>query len=312
MNRVYIFMLFSFFIAFFLFYVLIPFLKKDNLTQYIREEGPKSHLVKAGTPTGGGIVFLIVPLFFIPFVKSKEFIFLYLAVLFNGLIGLIDDFAKSRKRKNLGLTAKNKILLQLLVTTILFVLYYRYLSFDVELGHFSIMLSPVLYFLLFLFIGVGTTNAFNLTDGLDGLLASVALPIFAAFLILGAVFVKDFSAIFIGMILAYLWFNSPKAGIFMGDTGSLALGGAVFSISVLGKFELLLAFLAAIPIIETVSVIIQVIYFKLSGGKRVFKMAPIHHHFELLGWSEAKIVFRFFIITVLFVIAGLLLYGGAR
>ncbi len=312
MNKQLLYIVFSFLVAFFAFRFLIPVLRKDRITQFIREEGPRTHLAKAGTPTGGGIVFLVLPLFFMPFIKSKEFVFLYLAVLFNGLIGMIDDFAKSKKRKNLGLSAREKLFLQLIVTIALFFVFRKYLTFELRFGNFSISLSSLLYFLLFLFIGVGTTNAFNLTDGLDGLLTSVALPIFSVFLILGGGFIKSFSAIFIGMLLAYLWFNSPKAALFMGDTGSLALGGAVFAICVLGKFEILLVFLAIIPIVETLSVIIQVLYFKLSGGKRVFKMAPIHHHFELSGWEETKIVFRFFIISVLFAITGLILFGGVK
>ncbi len=312
MNKAIIYIFFSFFASFILFYVLIPVLKKDKMTQFIREEGPESHLAKAGTPTGGGIVFLLVPLLFLPFIKSKEFAFLYLAVLLNGLVGAIDDFTKSRKRNNLGLTARGKIFLQILVTVILFFGFRKYLVFDVKFGALSIPLTSLSYFLLFLFMGVGTTNAFNLTDGLDGLLTLVSLPIFAVFLILGGVLIKNFSAIFMGMLLAYLWFNSPKAQLFMGDTGSLALGGAVFGISVLGKFEVLLVFLALIPILETLSVIIQVSYFKLTGGKRVFKMAPLHHHFELSGWEETKVVLRFFIISVLSALVGFLLFGGAR
>ena len=312
MANIALYILLSFAAAFLFFYVLIPTLKKDRMTQFIREEGPKSHLAKAGTPTGGGIVFLIIPALFIPIVKNEEFLFIYLSLLLNGLIGAIDDFAKVRKKNNLGLTARGKFILQLLVTSALYFLFAKHLTHYVSLGRFSILLPPFLYFLLFLFIGTGTTNAFNLTDGIDGLLTSVSIPIFAVFLILGGGFVKSFSAVSIGMLLAYLWFNSPKAELFMGDTGSLALGGAVFAISVLGKFEVLLAFLAVIPVIETLSVIIQVSYFKLSGGKRIFKMAPLHHHFELSGWNEAKIVFRFFIITVISSVIGIFIAGGAK
>jgi phospho-N-acetylmuramoyl-pentapeptide-transferase len=310
MNRYLIYGIFSFFIAFFLFLLLIPLLKKVKITQYIRTEGPKSHFKKMGTPTGGGIIFLIIPILFMPFLHDRKFFFLYLALLLNGMIGFIDDFVSIKKKESLGLTARGKIILQILVAILLYFVGKPFITYNIMVNNLTLNIGATAYFLLYLFIMVGSPNAFNLTDGIDGLSTIVSLPIFFSFALVGGIAIKSFSLIVIGMLLAYLWFNSPKASIFMGDTGSLAIGGLVAAISVLGKFEILLAFLAIIPIIETVSVILQVSYFKITRGKRIFKMAPVHHHFELSGWSEATIDFRFFIITVLFCITGLVVVGG--
>ncbi len=306
-----VFAVFSFLFAFVLFAIIIPLLRKDRFTQFIREEGPKSHFAKAGTPTGGGIVFLIVPVLFIPFVKDTRFALVYVTLLSVGLIGAIDDFMKFKNKQNLGLTVKAKLALEFTLFTLLYFLFRTHLQSGFILGPYYVSVPRSVYFLFFLFLGVGVSESFNLTDGLDGLLATVSLPIFASFLLLGSLFAREFSAIFIGILLAYLWFNSPRADIFMGDTGSHALGGAVFAISVLGKFELLLAFFAIIPLMEALSVIMQVSYFKLTKGKRIFRMAPIHHHFELSGWSESKVVFRFFIITAVSCLIAILLFGGA-
>ncbi len=302
--------IFSFIIAFVSFLILIPFLRKDRITQNIREDGPKSHFKKIGTPTGGGIVFLLVPLIFIPFLHGRRFLFLYFALLLNGLIGFADDFISIKKRESLGLSAREKLILQFLAAVILYLIGKPFITKNIIINNFVIDAGAIGYFLLFLFIMVGSVNAFNLTDGIDGLSTVVSLPIFLSFAIIGSVLIKDVSLIMFGALLAYLWFNSPKASIFMGDTGSLAIGGLVGAISVLGKFELLLAFFAFVPIVETISVMLQVSYFKITHGKRIFKMAPIHHHFELSGWSETKIDFRFFIITVVSCIIGLIILGG--
>ncbi len=310
MSKSFLYLILSFIFAFILFLIVIPLLRKDKITQHIREEGPKSHLTKSGTPTGSGIVFFIVPLLFIPFLYNGKVLFIYLAFLLNGAIGFIDDFLSVKKRVSLGLTARGKIILQIAVATALYFIGRPFITNNVTVGQYSVNIGPVGYFILFLFIMVGAPNAFNLTDGIDGLSSVVSIPIFMSFAFVGGIIIRSVSVIMIGILLAYLWFNSPKASVFMGDTGSLAIGGIVAAISVVGKFEILLAFFAIIPIIETLSVILQVSYFKFTHGKRIFKMAPIHHHFELSGWSEAKIDFRFFIITVLFCIVGLILSGG--
>ncbi len=305
-----LYLIIAFFLSFIFFFIAIPLLKKDKITQHIREEGPKSHFAKSGTPTGGGIVFLIVPLFFVSLFANKEFIFIYLSFLLNGAIGFIDDFMSVSKKRSLGLTARGKIVLQFAVAFVLYFIGRPLFSSTVSIGNFSLNIGNTGYFFLYLFVMLGSTNAFNLTDGIDGLSTIVSIPIFVSFAIIGGVLIKNVSFVMLGMLLAYLWFNSPKASVFMGDTGALALGGVVAAMSFVSKSEILLAFFAVIPVIEAISVILQVSYFKITHGKRIFKMAPIHHHFELSGWSEAQIDFRFFIITVLSCILGIIVNGG--
>lgn len=283
-------------------YYLIPFLQGKKFGQPIREEGNKEHYKKAGTPTMGGIaftfVFILVTLIFIPI--NKNIIFVILTTLAYGLIGFIDDFEKIAKGRNLGLNAKQKLILQFFVAFILITLQYFILDTNIalleipfidkplNLGIFSI---PILMFIL-----VGTINASNLSDGLDGLLASVSIPVFLA------IFVMSFnnnpeiaqaSIIFVGVLIGFLVFNANPASIFMGDTGSMAIGGAVVSMTIILNKPIYLIFLAGVYLMEAVSVIIQVFYFKKTGGKRVFLMTPIHHHFELKGHKETKIVAGF-------------------
>ncbi len=307
MGKLLLWLLVSFFLAILLFTEVIPLFKKEKITQFIREEGPKNHKIKRGTPTAGGIIFLIIPALFLPFYHSKVFLFLYLALLLNGLIGFIDDFKSNRRKESLGLSAREKIILQLLVAIFLFVFGKNLISTTTKLGSLAIQMSDTSYFILYLFVMIGATNAFNLTDGIDGLLGSVSIPMFFIFILIGGLATKTISSIVIGILLAYLWFNSPKASIFMGDTGSLALGGLFGAMGVINHYELLLPIIGIIPVIETLSVIMQVFYFKVSHGKRIFKMTPIHHHFEMNGWSESKIDFRFFIITVIFCVFTLII-----
>ena len=310
--------LISFTVSFALFLVIIPFFRKHRIGQFIRPEGPSWHKNKEGTPTAGGVVFLILPLLFMPFVKNKIFAVLYLAMLLNGAIGILDDFLSVRRRESEGLSVKERLLLQLFVSVILYFLLKPFIHNYVSFGKYSLQLGTIGYFLFFLFIALGTVNAFNLTDGIDGLLASNSI-IMILFIIIGTIVfpilpvreLNSMSAILflvMGSVLAYLWFNSPKAEIFMGDTGSLSLGGLVFAAAVVAKLEILLAFIAIIPVIEALSVFMQVSYFKATHGKRIFKMAPIHHHFEKCGWSESKIVFRFAIISVVSSMTGILLF----
>ena len=308
----------SFVVSFVLFLVIIPFFRKHRIGQFIRPEGPIWHKNKEGTPTAGGIVFLILPLLFMPFVKSKIFVVLYLAILLNGAIGILDDFLSVRRKESEGLSVRERLLLQLFVSVILYFLLKPFIHNYVSFGKYSLQLGTIGYFLFFLFIALGTTNAFNLTDGIDGLLASNSI-IMILFIILGlfifpVLMGKELNSvnailfIAVGALAAYLWFNSPKAEIFMGDTGALSLGGLVFATAVVAKLEILLAFIAIIPVIEALSVFMQVSYFKATHGKRIFKMAPIHHHFEKCGWSESKIVFRFAIISVVSSMTGILLF----
>ncbi len=293
-----LYILISFLVAMPLFLIAIPWLKKIKLVQSPREEGPKEHKTKKGTPTASGIIFLIIPALFLPFYHNKTFLFLYLALLLNGLIGFIDDFASAKKKKSEGLSPRKKFILQIFVSTLLFIIGKDLISTTVSIRTWSLQMENISYFILYLLIMVGSSNAFNLTDGIDGLLGSLSIPLFFTFIIIGNIATKTISSIIIGALFAYLWFNRPKAAVFMGDTGSLALGGLFGAMGIINNSELLLPIMAIIPVIETLSVIIQVSYFKLTHGKRVFKMAPIHHHFEKSGWSELKIDYRFLLVTL--------------
>lgn len=283
-------------------YYLIPFLQGQKFGQPIREEGNKEHYKKAGTPTMGGIaftfVFILITLIFIPI--NKNIIFVILTTLAYGLIGFIDDFEKIAKGRNLGLNARQKLILQFFVAFILITLQYFILDTNIalleipfidkplNLGIFSI---PILMFIL-----VGTVNASNLSDGLDGLLASVSIPVFLAIFVMSfntSPEIAQASIIFVGVLIGFLVFNANPASIFMGDTGSMAIGGAVVSMTIILNKPIYLIFLAGVYLMEAVSVIIQVFYFKKTGGKRVFLMTPIHHHFELKGHKETKIVVGF-------------------
>lgn len=281
--------------------VFIPLLKRMKFGQSIREEGPESHLKKTGTPTMGGLVFLISIIVTVLLVAAfngelTTQVVILLIVLFGyGLIGFLDDFIKVVLKRNLGLTSLQKLLAQIVIAVLSFFLL-RANGFDTALGipftDASIELGWV-YVLFIVFWLVGFSNAVNLTDGLDGLVAGTASIAFAAFGILAIVQQETGIALFTfavaGGLIGFLVFNKYPAKVFMGDTGSLALGGALAMISILLKQELLLLLIGLVFVIETASVILQVGSFKLRK-KRIFKMSPIHHHFELSGWSEWKVV----------------------
>ncbi|ALS76808.1 phospho-N-acetylmuramoyl-pentapeptide-transferase [Planococcus rifietoensis] len=281
--------------------VFIPLLKRMKFGQSIREEGPQSHLKKTGTPTMGGLVFLISIIVTVLLVAAFNGelttpVVILLIVLFGyGLIGFLDDFIKVVLKRNLGLTSLQKLLAQIVIAVLSFFLL-RANGFDTALGipftEVSIELGWV-YVLFIVFWLVGFSNAVNLTDGLDGLVAGTASIAFAAFGILAIVQQETGIALFTfavaGGLIGFLVFNKYPAKVFMGDTGSLALGGALAMVSILLKQELLLLLIGLVFVIETASVILQVGSFKLRK-KRIFKMSPIHHHFELSGWSEWKVV----------------------
>ncbi len=281
--------------------VFIPLLKRMKFGQSIREEGPESHLKKTGTPTMGGLVFLISIIVTVLLVAAfngelTTQVVILLIVLFGyGLIGFLDDFIKVVLKRNLGLTSLQKLLAQIVIAVLSFFLL-RANGFDTALGipftDASIELGWV-YVMFIVFWLVGFSNAVNLTDGLDGLVAGTASIAFAAFGILAIVQQETGIALFTfavaGGLIGFLVFNKYPAKVFMGDTGSLALGGALAMVSILLKQELLLLLIGLVFVIETASVILQVGSFKLRK-KRIFKMSPIHHHFELSGWSEWKVV----------------------
>lgn len=284
--------------------LFIPTLKRMKFGQSIREEGPKSHMKKAGTPTMGGLVFLLsivlttigVSLYL--GVLTTQTIVLILVLVGFGLIGFLDDFIKVVLKRNLGLTSLQKLVGQIILAIASFFLL-KQGPFDTTLSipftDWSFELG-IAYIGFLIFWLVGFSNAVNLTDGLDGLVSGTASIAFAAFGVLALVYHQHDLAIFAfavtGALLGFLIFNANPAKVFMGDTGSLALGGALAILSILVKQELLLLLVGIIFVIETLSVILQVISFKTTG-KRIFKMSPLHHHFELSGWSEWKIVVLF-------------------
>lgn len=281
--------------------------------QNIRQDGPQSHLKKAGTPTIGGLIFItsttIVTFIMIRDIKDEAFVALFAFIAF-GFIGFLDDIIKIVKRNNLGLRAYQKMILLLIVSGVLS--YYSYVELGTKINVPFINTQwdlGVLYIPFVIFYFAATTNAVNLTDGLDGLATSVTILVMTFLSIvsfnLGNYTLTIFSIVLAGSLLGFLRFNAFPARVFMGDTGSLALGGAVATVALLLKIPFIVVIIGAIYVIETLSVIIQVSSFKLTG-KRVFKMAPIHHHFEHMGWSETKIVTIFSIITVVVCFIGFL------
>ena len=277
---------------------LIPILRKMKFGQSIREEGPESHYVKAGTPTMGGLIILlgltISTLFFAKFsIESRLALFITLG---HALLGFIDDFIKVVLKRSLGLKAKEKLLGQIFMAVALSYISINYLQLGTDiwipfLDH-KLELDYFYYPLLF-FVLVGTTNAVNLTDGLDGLAAGTASIALITYMIiclyLNQLDLAIFCAAVLGATLAFLKFNYYPAKVFMGDTGSLALGGALAIVAILTKTIILLAILGLVFVMEALSVIIQVTSYK-TRGKRVFRMSPLHHHFELGGWNETKVV----------------------
>ncbi|MGC5325611.1 phospho-N-acetylmuramoyl-pentapeptide-transferase [Brevibacillus sp. SYSU BS000544] len=303
----------SFLIAVLVGPLFIPVLRRLKFGQSIREEGPQSHQKKAGTPTMGGTIILLALVFTVlKFANTTiEIVFLLLLTLGYGLIGFLDDFIKISKKRNLGLTAKQKFAGQIILAIIAYTLL-------VKMGHDTSLHLPGtpwnielgwIYFPFLVFLLVGTTNAVNITDGLDGLLAGTGAIAFGAYAIIAWLSSDPDTAIFsaavVGSVLGFLVFNAHPARVFMGDTGSLALGGALAGIAIMTKTELLLAVIGGVFVVETLSVIMQVISFK-TRGKRIFRMSPLHHHFELTGWSEWRVVVTFWLVGM--VLAGLGVY----
>jgi phospho-N-acetylmuramoyl-pentapeptide-transferase len=295
--------------------LLIPFLKRMKFGQFIRQEGPESHLKKSGTPTMGGIIIVlsisITSLFYIR--DYKEIIPVLFVTIGFGIIGFLDDYIKVVMKRSMGLRAWQKLVGQVLVTGI----FGYYLVNSVE--DYTLMLIPfsggkyldISYlFLPMLFIVVlGTVNGSNFTDGLDGLESSVTLLIATFFTVVAIGTSSGISPItgaVAGSLMAFLLYNVYPAKVFMGDTGALALGGFVAASAYIMKMPLFILLVCLIYLVEVISVILQVGYFKLTGGKRLFKMAPIHHHFELMGWSETRVVTVFSIITAILCLIALM------
>ena len=302
----------AFAVSFILGKVLIPVLRRMKVGQEIREDGPTWHNSKAGTPTMGGLCFIGASLLCLVFgfthMMEGDFSALYVLALSLcfGLVGFLDDFYKVKFKRNLGLTSMQKACLQMAVSAVFLYILYKegIMSASLYIPFFDVTwdLHPIVYIFFAMFVLVGGVNAVNLTDGIDGLATSVTLPVMvfftAAAVKMGRWNLALFPAALVGGLAAFLIYNFKPAKTFMGDTGSLFLGGAVCGLAFALDMPLILILVGIIYIIETLSVILQVGYFKLTHGKRLFKMAPIHHHFEKCGWSEEKIVFVFAGITI--------------
>jgi phospho-N-acetylmuramoyl-pentapeptide-transferase len=304
--------------------IFIPLLRRLKFGQSIREEGPKSHMIKTGTPTMGGIMIVLSIVITSVIIAYKvlgnhvghEFWLLIFVLLGYGVLGFLDDFIKVAMKRNLGLTSKQKMLGQIVIALVFFfILKGQGFSTAIQIPGTDIQWDFGWFYAIFsIIILVGASNAVNLTDGLDGLLAGTAAIAFGAYAILtlfigGFTEVSIFSLAVVGALLGFLVFNAHPAKVFMGDTGSLALGGAIGAIAILTKTEILLVIIGGIFVIETLSVIIQVISFKTTG-KRVFKMSPLHHHYELLGWSEWRVVTTFWLVGLIFAVLGVYIEVG--
>ncbi|MCI9017050.1 MAG: phospho-N-acetylmuramoyl-pentapeptide-transferase [Clostridia bacterium] len=316
-------LLLSFIVTVILGTIIIPLLKRRKVGQIEREDGPESHLTKQGTPTMGGIIIAVAIMILVVFIffsyakedieLAKKLIPMSIITVGFGIIGLIDDAKKLLLKNTKGLKPAYKILGLLTIA----VIYVIYIVKGVNLGtdtyipiiKIFINLPLWIYVPFAIFVILGTTNAINLTDGVDGLCPTVSTIIITCLTVIGIIFdVKEvviFGTIVIGVVLGFLLFNMHPAKVFMGDTGSLLLGGVISAIALYLKMPLILIIIAIIPVLETISVMMQVIYFKKTGN-RIFKMAPLHHHFELSGWGENKVVSIFSLITLVLCIIGLI------
>ena len=293
----------------------IEFLKKRTIGQYILDVAPESHAKKAGTPTTGG-VFIIAAIMIASVITllmaqqmDKSALIILITLFFMAIAGFQDDYLKIKGHENKGLSPKGKLVRQILIALIPTIYAMNQYGTVITLGTMTFDLG-ILYPVFTVFVITGASNAYNLTDGLDGLAASTGIPAFLACGLITFFNVHSASSIIsmavIGALIGFLRYNKPKAQVFMGDTGSLALGGLLGTLAVVGRCELLLVLFGGIFVLETLSVILQVTSFKLTG-KRIFKMSPIHHHFELCGHSEKRIVIEFTIVSFIFAVIALYL-----
>lgn len=299
--------------------IIIPYLTRLKFGQFIRNDGPRSHLKKTGTPTMGGIVIvsgiLLTSLFYIK--SNPEIIPILFITIAFGILGFIDDFIKIVMKRSLGLRAYQKFLGQLFISAIYcyYILNYTDLGTEIMIPFSNGLYIDlgILYIPFIIIVILGTVNGVNFTDGLDGLASSITILVATFFTVVSIGFNSNISPITgaaAGSLLAFLLFNSHPAKVFMGDTGSLALGGFVVATAISLKMPLFIVIVGFIYLIECISVMLQVLYFKATNGKRIFKMAPIHHHFELMGWKETKVVAVFGIITSILCLIGLFALNG--
>jgi phospho-N-acetylmuramoyl-pentapeptide-transferase len=298
----------------------IDFLRRREFGQQIREEGPQEHHAKAGTPTMGGlIVFVAIALpYLVLSPRDTASLAVFGVALGSAALGFIDDFIKVTKRRSLGLAARWKLLVQIGLALALWWVATKRVgldpSLDVRIFDAHLYLGPVLYVLLIFLVIAGASNGVNLTDGLDGLAAGSCAIVLLAYMAISVTSGESglalLSACLVGASIGFLWFNSFPASIFMGDTGSLGLGGAIGALAVMTQTEVLLIILGGIFVIEALSVAVQVVSFKATR-RRVLLMAPVHHHFELKAWSETKIMLRFWIIAAVCAGIGYVLYQNS-
>ncbi|HZK02471.1 MAG TPA: phospho-N-acetylmuramoyl-pentapeptide-transferase [Anaerovoracaceae bacterium] len=294
---------------------LISFMLRRNGGQCIREDGPKSHMSKAGTPTMGGLAIIFAVLITCSAVNimNKDMLIILIAFTGYGLLGFLDDYVKVSMKRNLGLTAKQKLFLQILIAVALAIYQAKvsvygttvvlpFSGFTIDLGLF--------YVPFIAFVVVAMVNSVNLTDGLDGLASGVTMFVALFLALVGNAFsfaaASTFCSAITGACLGFLFYNRHPAKIFMGDTGSMALGGGIAAAAIIMNIELIIPIAGGVYVLEALSVILQVLYFKATGGKRLFRMSPLHHHFELLGWKETKVVAMFWAITIGLCVIGLL------
>lgn len=306
MDNIYLITIIGIFLSMGLGKVIIPILKRKKIGQNIRKVGPQSHMAKEGTPTMGGVIFIIVALVMsvLMLPRNLETLILIVSMVGFGAIGFIDDFRKLVLHQSEGLNPRQKLVLQFILAGFITILAY----FNDKDSITRLLIPFTDYYLpvsvlglpIMIFIIVGTTNATNLTDGLDGLLVSVSIPVFVSLAIIAKTGINQlFSVIMLGAILGFLIYNSNPASVFMGDTGSMAIGGAVVALAINLKIPIYLVIFGGVYVMETLSVIIQVISYRYRNKKRVFLMTPIHHHFELKGYKEQKIVVGFMVLSTI-------------
>lgn len=296
--------------------LFIPVLKRIKARQSIREEGPQSHLTKSGTPTMGGIIIIaaVAAACLLTEGLSTDMIIILTAFLLFGFLGFLDDFVKVSMKRNLGLTAMQKILLQIVIAVGL-ALYQSSVSIygtTIVIPFVDIYWDIGIFYVPFIaFVVVAMANSVNLTDGLDGLASGVTMIVALFLALVGITFNFESAGVFGGALtgacMGFLVYNKHPAKIFMGDTGSMALGGGVAAAAIIMNIELIIPIAGGVYVAEALSVIMQVLYFKKTGGKRLFKMAPLHHHFELCGWKETKVVTVFWLTTAALCILSLII-----
>lgn len=314
MNNTILFII-SFILCFILLFFGIKYLRRRNIGQAIRQLGPKTHRVKSGTPNIGGVIIIISALliytiswFYDDNIEVNVLFMLVMPLISYGLLGFVDDFIKAKTKKNDGLSASSKLFFQICWAVLYFFIFLDYENTSIYIFGKTIDLKWF-YGVFILLSFVSTSNAFNLCDGLDGLAGGLSIIILTSFLFISNnEMINNLIICLVGAIFAFVVFNFYPAKIFMGDSGSLAIGAFIANICIICKIEMLLLVFGLVMIIETLSVIIQVGYYKLTKGKRVFLMTPLHHHYELKGYKESKITIVFWFIQIIFVIIGICLY----